>query len=140
MKKFNYWEIKIKNSIKQITGTEKLERLKKFNAFIKLIEELNKQFTRWKLDNIKMELKEFFINQIEKIRSEEPAEAKIKNKWLVESFTNIMQMTDFEDLEFIKWIEKLNNTEIKEFVNKFEKYIGDESEELKDGFVKLKNQ
>ena len=87
-----------------------------------------------------MELKEFFINQIEKIRSEEPAEAKIKNKWLVESFTNMMQMTDFEDLEFIKWIEKLNNTEIKEFVNKFEKYIGDESEELKDGFVKLKNQ
>jgi len=52
----------------------------------------------------------------------------------------MMQMTDFEDLEFIKWIEKLNNTEIKEFVNKFEKYIGDESEELKDGFVKLKNQ
>jgi len=80
VKKFNYWEIKIKNSIKQITGTEKLERLKRFDAFIKLIEELNKQFTRWKLDNIKMELKEFFINQIEKIRSEEPAEAKIKNK------------------------------------------------------------
>ncbi len=49
-----------------------------------------------------------------------------------------MQMTDFEDLEFIKWIEKLNNTEIKEFVNKFEKYIGDESKELKDGFVESK--
>jgi len=32
VKKFNYWEIEIKNSMKQITGTEKLERLKRFNG------------------------------------------------------------------------------------------------------------
>jgi len=134
VKKFNYWEIEIKNSMKQITGTEKLERLKRFNVFIKLIDDL----TEWKLDNIKMELKNFFIKQINKIRLEEPAEANIKIERLLESFTNVIQMTDFEDLEFIKWIEKLNDKEIKELVNDFEEYIGKESIKLKNGFIDSK--
>ena len=102
MKKVNYWETEIENSIKKITGAKRLERLKKFNIFIKSIRELSDDLTEWKFDNVKTGVKEIFINQIKQInetRSNEPKEAKIKVKRLVGRFINVIQTTDLNLLD-----------------------------------------
>ncbi len=52
--------------MKQLTETEKLKRSKRSKVFTELIN-LENHLNEWKLHNIKIGLKEFFISRIEKI-------------------------------------------------------------------------